>query len=175
MTTWLAPNSDCFFDIIANPPAFIRARALNQCPAKQSATGKRKVFLFFLRVGDNLSACLVWACILFLMSQPPHQEWSHSFLCLYVSFSCGFGQPHSLEKSYFLKSRGFIQEQSERESAAWSCWLWLGERWASEGAAAGPALRFTARCNDSCKGKESKKTHGSTGKILSCPGKKAYS
>jgi len=87
--------------------------------------GKEKSLFFFsllffssFRVRDNLSACLVWACILFLMSPPTRQEWSHSFLCFYVSLSCGFSQPPWLEKSYFLKSRIFIQQRSERESAA---------------------------------------------------------
>lgn len=136
---------------------------------------------FCLRVGDNLSACPLWACVVFSTSPPPRQEWSHSFLGLYVSLSCGFSQLRLFEKLYFLKPRVFFLPSNEAKGtlehvSARSCWPWLGKRWASKGAAAGAAVWFAARCTDSYKGKErSTETRRSTGKILCCPGKKAYS
>lgn len=127
----------------------------------------KSLFYFSLRMGDNPSACPVWAHILFLMSLPPHLGSFFSVLThLFLLQPASFVQKHSC----FLKSRVFIQERSEGESAA-CCSLVLlavaGEELCFEGAAG----LLTARCHNSCKGKESRHT-GALGKSCAVLGKK---
>lgn len=98
---------------------------------------------FCLRVGDNLSACPLWACVVFSTSPPPRQEWSHSFLGLYVSLSCGFSQLRLFEKLYFLKPRVFFYLATKRKGLWSTCQLGpVGRGWGRGGLRRGQQLEL---------------------------------